>query len=367
MSSMRKEKNYLFFTNTKGNEYKFDINKGIFYSLKDKPLINPPTEFKTYLRSRQNRRNSFVIEYLYNYFCWHNYNLLNLTSKAEMLMLCDKIDSISQGKINSYNLSFHKTDFELINKHFKKFAKYIEETENPSISGFRYMLQSEELASTLNIKIDGHFYTEAIIHKLSNILHELSSRSYRPTTEEIKLMAYWLADGMYITFENIISVWSYSQIFKDFFKWSKCIEYTPNKQNFVKQYAMVKQTYTIHKTEYDSKNLTLHLAEHKHIWEFETDELFIKLPQSAEDFKKEADYQNNCVYRSYLETAVQGDTNIIFIRKKSKPEVPYITCEVGNDGHIWQYLTKHNQTPTDTEAINFYKAFQEFVAENWNK
>lgn len=366
MSSIRKEKNYLFFTNNKGNEYKLDINKGIFYSLKDKPLINPPTEFKTYLRSRQHR-NSFVIEFLYNYFCWHNYNLLNLTSKTDILMICDKIDSVAQGKLSPYNQSFRKTDFEVINKHFKKFAKYIEEHEHPTLGDFYYMLQSEELASTLNIKIDGHFYTQAVIHKLSNILHELSCRSYTPTPEETKLMAYWLADGMYVTFENVMSVWSYAQIFKDFFKWSNWIEYTPSKQNFVKQYAMVKQTYTLHKAEYDTKNLALHLAKHKHIWEFETDKLFIKLPQNAEDFKKEADYQKNCVYRSYLETAMQGDTNIIFIRRKNQPEVPYITCEVGNDGSVWQYLTKCNCTPTDTEAKEFYVLFKQFIEKNWNK
>jgi hypothetical protein len=63
----------------------------------------------------------------------------------------------------------------------------------------------------------------------------------------------------------------------------------------------------------------------------------------------------------------------VFVRKKSDPSVPYITCDIlANDyyygcGKINQYLIHHNNSPKDENALAFKGLFQQHLIANWNK
>lgn len=94
---------------------------------------------------------------------------------------------------------------------------------------------------------------------------------------------------------------------------------------------------------------------------YENEDFTIVIPTTADEFRFEADYQHNCVFRSYFSEVVDHQTHIVFVRKKEEPKKPYITCEVSNDGKIVQYLAQFNAQPKDQSALEFAKEYGEFL------
>lgn len=98
---------------------------------------------------------------------------------------------------------------------------------------------------------------------------------------------------------------------------------------------------------------------------FEDENFIVLIPTTADEFKKEADYQQNCVFRLYYPKVRECETHVVFIRKKSDINTPYITCEVNNNGKIVQYLTRFNNNVTDDNAKAFGIAYQEYLREHF--
>lgn len=98
---------------------------------------------------------------------------------------------------------------------------------------------------------------------------------------------------------------------------------------------------------------------------FEDDNYTVLIPTTAEEFKKEASYQHNCVFRAYYPRVLDAETHIVFVRKKSDVDTPYITCEVDNEGTIIQYLTKYNHHVTEKSATEFYTSYQCYLREHF--
>lgn len=100
---------------------------------------------------------------------------------------------------------------------------------------------------------------------------------------------------------------------------------------------------------------------------FEDENFTVLIPTTADEFKEEADYQQNCVFRLYYPKVRNCETHVVFIRKKSDINTPYITCEVNNAGQIVQYLTRFNHNVTDDNAKAFGIAYQEYLREHFQK
>lgn len=98
---------------------------------------------------------------------------------------------------------------------------------------------------------------------------------------------------------------------------------------------------------------------------FEDENFTVLILTTADEFKKEADYQQNCVFRLYYPRVRECETHVVFIRKKSDVNTPYITCEVNNAGNIVQYLTRFNEHVTDDNAKAFGIAYQEYLREHF--
>ena len=94
---------------------------------------------------------------------------------------------------------------------------------------------------------------------------------------------------------------------------------------------------------------------------YEDENFTILIPTTADEFKKEADYQQNCVFRLYYPRVKDCSTHVVFIRKKSDINTPYITCEVSNCGDIIQYLARFNRDV----AKAFKVAYQKFLHEHF--
>lgn len=98
---------------------------------------------------------------------------------------------------------------------------------------------------------------------------------------------------------------------------------------------------------------------------FEDENFTVIIPTTAGDFKKEADYQQNCVFRMYYPKVKNCETHVVFIRRKDNVNTPYITCEIGNNGKIIQYLGRFNQYVTDDNALAFKENYQHFLHEHF--
>jgi hypothetical protein len=79
-------------------------------------------------------------------------------------------------------------------------------------------------------------------------------------------------------------------------------------------------------------------------------------PRCTQDIKDEAVQQNNCV-ASYIKKVIDGESHILFLRKKEQPDKSLVTIEVRN-GKIVQALQRFNHPLTDE---------QKEVVDKWNK
>ena len=98
---------------------------------------------------------------------------------------------------------------------------------------------------------------------------------------------------------------------------------------------------------------------------FEDDNLTVVVPTSAQEFQDEANYQQNCVFRMYYPKVRDGQTHVVFIRRKIDINTPFITCEVNNSGEIIQYLTRFNHSVRDEDALIFKNKYETFLHDHF--
>lgn len=365
MANIVKEKNFLIFTNNKGNSYRFDISTGIMYSTKGKAMASQPEGLVSYMRNYGRQEKSMVLGYMYYEHEWYSAKYNDFSERVEELSLYDRLDSI--GYYNSSMYHYDKKEIEFLHNNFKKFAKAYKNNNELTIREFIAKYQEELFYQELKIKVDD-YYTEEILRLVYNMYRNTINPKDIST---YRLIAYYLSRGVYMFF-NDNQMCSYSRnyigFFNDYFEMCEAIGYEPTKDDFFKQYLMVKKVYLANKKKYDNEKIQKQYEKHSNIWDFETDELFIYVPTCSDDFKDEGEQQSNCVYTMYLEKVLRGDTNVIFIRKKDNPKKSYITCEVTNDGYINQYYYAHNcYVPREDKAENDFRlGLIDYIATHWN-
>lgn len=350
MNKIVKNKNFLELYINKETPYKFDINTGILYGIKGQPLKSSPKGLNVILK--QNARNSNVINYIW---CKHHKNgvpYTELNEYAEELKLFDRLDSINY-KVQ-YIDSLNQSHIEFLNKNFKKFVNWLKDrTEyNNSISTFVSEYTMECFLEEMNLQIDEHFTEEMAKWCCRTNFNK----------EEMRWVIYYLSRGLWEFYEN--EEYYLEKKLRKYFRYVKENNSKCEKGDFIKNYLKEKRVYELNKKKIDSQKLYENQMNKKEILSFEYENLEVIIPTSAEEFKEEAKQQSNCVARIYLPRVINGELNIVFIRKKEELNKSYITCEVRN-GIIYQYLTRFNQTPYDEEAIKFKKIYQEYLNENW--
>ena len=93
-------------------------------------------------------------------------------------------------------------------------------------------------------------------------------------------------------------------------------------------------------------NIKKDYQENKAKYGFETEDYIFILPKSAEDIMIEGQQQHHCVGASdtYFDRMNKGQSFIVFMRKKSEPEVPYYTIEI-KDTEIKQAYSAYDRQP----------------------
>ncbi len=92
---------------------------------------------------------------------------------------------------------------------------------------------------------------------------------------------------------------------------------------------------------------------------FEDENYVTVFPKSLSDYSDEGVQMHNCV-ASYANQVADGETNIVFIRKKENPKKSYCTVEIKRNA-IQQAYLHHNTliTEEDTDLNNFLKRWIE--------
>lgn len=72
-------------------------------------------------------------------------------------------------------------------------------------------------------------------------------------------------------------------------------------------------------------------TESRAVLEYESGDYCIKVPRSARDIQHESDVLDHCAARSYLQYIENGRTAIVFMRRRSEPNTPFITIEIRDD------------------------------------
>ena len=76
----------------------------------------------------------------------------------------------------------------------------------------------------------------------------------------------------------------------------------------------------------------------------ESEEYLLRLPKNPAEIRKEGNTLHHCV-ANYIDRMVGGETTILLIREKKKPDQPFYTLEV-KYGRIIQCRGKYNEDMT---------------------
>ena len=101
--------------------------------------------------------------------------------------------------------------------------------------------------------------------------------------------------------------------------------------------------------------------------EYANDEYIISAPLLVTDLIKEGTILNHCV-GSYMESVSNGNEYILFLRKKSNPDIPYFTINITPEKRIRQIHGKNNCN-VPSELVSFIETWRiKFkLSGNYNK
>lgn len=138
--------------------------------------------------------------------------------------------------------------------------------------------------------------------------------------------------------------------------------------NFYRYYGEVMKSYTLWKEHHAEELFQAKYTSWVEVEKLETENCCIVLPKSEKDLVTEGQRQHNCVggYASYI---LNGNTIVLFIRRKNDKETNYITCDFvyRESSRAWvlsQYLEAGNRTSGEYDMRN---ALINWVNANINK
>lgn len=334
--SARKEKNLFYFTTKEANkEYCLDLNTGIFYGLRGKPISTFPSA--NALNRIKGNYASNVTNYLY-FSKWHCY-----TIEPSHLRVADTLDSL--------NVKVSFWDIRIIGKveNIKYFLNYRE--DNKGFNSFTTYLSV--------ILFDKKYpqYASIVSDADKNNMMNIAIK------DDIKFYVYYLYTAKLSEF---MSYYDAMRRIENYLGWCRAMEKTPTTTaNFIREYVETKNAYNAYKEVYDLKRFESNYAKRKASFEFSYGDYTVVTPPCPTDLIREGNEMHHCV-GGYVDDIIKGSTYIVYIRNKNDLTTPYITCQVYPDGKLGQYYLAYDRNISEPEDIAFKKAFAEHLANTWN-
>ena len=420
MKEMTLSKGKIYFEYTDGKLYSYDINKRVFTNEKTTKVLKstPPSlkakivaYSKVHKTEIANRKKTIfpydncVTDYIISKFSeWWTPNLSDIlvtNINYHGLTTIDMIDMLNSalksankkfvvnetqnsfsykytsitnmgrqlfGGFKNFLSELTKSDIEEYTDNFNMLVEQIKENRKANILK-KYPLY-EELT---NPAIYGEYIVSSIKNIVERLEQNLINDSCYPLVRHfglnnyMKWFKYYFEKYFKFYFLSITSLGRKSgyngremlRYYEDFLILCKDLNTKPRCENFFTEYMRAKIEFSTKSDTILNKKIAEHLS--KYPLAFENEDLKVIVPTTAQEFVDEANNQGNCIERSYLDGVIRGDYIIVFIRDKKDLTKSYISCEIGKNGYIYQYLAKHNTHPTENKAIQFRKEYQTYL------
>lgn len=350
MSTYKKEKNLIIITLDNSNgSYRLDINTGIFYGIKGSPVKTCPRRREIYsllyyYRDEAGGNLNYVIRNMLDTYS----NTSAYIRYISAMQSADKVDALGFPRLGLRN-----EQYVYLAENIKALSLWVKDHDKSEFNyrDFHHWCEYEKAKKNLGAVAD--LLTPDMYYALTQVRPALS-------IEEIGVCAYYLGRGKY---------WEYHRgcisSLIEYIEWCRLMEKTPQKvNNFMREYCETKQEYNLRKAEFDDKKMARNYVKHSKAWEFEYGDFKIVIPTTAQDIVTEGSRMHHCV-GSYVDSVINGNTYICFVRRKDIPDACYITCQVHTNGKIGQYFLAYDRYISTEEDKAFYKAFQEHLNTVW--
>lgn len=361
-----KEKNIISLLLTgKQKPYKVDINTGIIYGLRDKPVKTLPTEVKnTLLINSYNYVKSTVDAFFYNYW-WNDIPLTRLPEYIPLLKVADTLDSLKiKLKVSASStldiLKELSNDKNLLKEFItfcnskKRYYNYYSDFYNP------YMMKKRE--EKYKIDFDNLSISNSCKLHILEFFDKLSQR-------QVKSFIINFIDTGYLKVISDYKIYNLLTQFEDYCNHCDLLdEKVTLKTNFIEHYSKITIAYKRQKKEIDQKLFSQSMDSVKDKLSFTYGDFSVVIPKTPQDIKDEGKNMHHCV-ADYCDNCFNPNKQkcyIVFVRKTETPEKCYITCQVMPNGKIKQYYLSHDRKIKTKEDIEFYKEYQKHLNEMFN-
>jgi hypothetical protein len=277
--------------------------------------------------------------------------IIKTSEEIALMKIADKLDSLNRGRFNYDFNALRKVE-----ENYKAFVKYINnhegEATNEIQNGFFSWLEFEQKKQALGQ------YADLISPEMYSTMTSRGREEY--SLAEWKTIAYYLNRGR---------LWEYHE-----HSVGKLVEYleicrkmgkTPNEQtNFMREYVETKNEYLLRKKEFDNSKLVANYKAKEKAFTFTYGDYSVVVPTCTDDIINEGANMHHCV-GGYVGDVVDNRTYSVFVRRTDTPNQCYITAQVRLDGRLGQYYLAYDNRITEQEDIDFYRAFQTHLTNNW--
>lgn len=350
MATYRKEKNLIYIqTEGSSGHYTLDLNTGIFLGVKGTAIKTNPKKSECSRCFPRYNDGSTNLTYTLSCMFDHCSRPSEYARYVKALGVAEKLDAL-----NIPNCTISIRNLEMLESEIKGVAAYIKTLDN--LSNFRvydYLQYAryEKMKKRLGSALEG--VPEDMVSALLDRMPEI-------TDEDFTTCLYYLVRG---------KMWAYhggipSQLIQ-YLDYCRIMEKKPERvNNFMREYIETRDYYNRKKAEYDDIRLNQNYTKHKAAWEFSYGNYTVIVPTKGQDIVEEGQKMHHCV-GGYVNSVVEGNDYIVFIRHKDTPDVPYITCEVYTDGRIGQYYLAYDRRISNAEDLAFRNAFADHLARMW--
>ena len=363
MREIEKNKNFLEFHMDKSAPYKFDVNTGVWYGLKGKPIENAPSGARAMIIEavRNNTTNNVLI--FMDYRNNRNESITTISKEYRRYFpILDKMTSL--GYVVDTRDLYDLSNLVFVEKHIKEFAEYLknDEIERKNLTNFiregSKMLWLKE--NNIVIKNNPQITEEMI----DFVYDRWRSRS----SEFSSVIFYYLThNGLWNFFNMAGNLYILNRYFDDFFSMLNYLGEAPKKENFFQEYIKVKREYEALKNKKDNEIFIQNLMKQEKAFTFEYGEYQVVIPQTKEDIVAEAKVQLNCV-AGYVNMIIENRTYVVFVRNKNDLSKSLVTAEVSTNGRVVQFLLKQNRhIEGNADLVEFLENWKVHLQDNWNR
>lgn len=360
---MKKVKNIVQFE-VGGKTYGIDLNQKCWIGINGKPISRKPahanTVFSLYNQCYSYAQHPLLVFIANRISC--GYSLEDLfNAYGDSIQVLDRLESLQLNK--PYSLSEMCAPWVL-----KNFAKILKNHSNDEVLDFRKYYKEETKKEWI------------IQHHLHNTPVEYQDFLYRFFAEDrfsrhiSKINWYIQKNKLFDIFQNYERYnhnWNcHNTAERGIGTIAQMADFANDlgidlpKGDLYPTYLQLFETHALYKQNLDNQQIVKNQS-NRNLF-FQDEKYMVVIPQTAEEFKDEAEQQSNCVYRIYLDRVINNRCNIVFIREKNAPEKSLVTCEINSRGMIGQFLAKHNRRPSD-ELLEFEQKYQEHLDNHFTK